>query len=75
MSHSAIAAPDIANRDVPVQDASGVRRRSRLLRPVLMVGGVAVVAAGALYFWINGGRVISIDNAYVRADKLGPVVN
>ena len=46
------------------------RARSRLLRPALMLGGIAVVVAGSLAWWIQGGRVIGIDNAYVRADKL-----
>src|ERR1700720_1129033 len=47
------------------------RRRDlrRLLRPVLMLGGIAVVIVGSLAFWISGGRVISIDNAYVRSAK------
>jgi membrane fusion protein (multidrug efflux system) len=43
---------------------------ARLLRPLLMVGGVAVVAIGAVYFWLGGGRYVSIDNAYVRAAKV-----
>lgn len=46
------------------------RARSRLLRPALMLGGVAAVVAGSLAWWIQGGQVIGIDNAYVRADKL-----
>src|SRR5277367_4369368 len=49
-----------------------VRRRRelrRLLRPVLMLGGIAVVIVGSLAFWISGGRVVSIDNAYVRSAK------
>jgi membrane fusion protein (multidrug efflux system) len=47
------------------------RRRDlrRLLRPVLMLGGIAVVIVGSLLFWITGGRVVSIDNAYVRSAK------
>jgi membrane fusion protein (multidrug efflux system) len=47
------------------------RRRDlhRLLRPVLMLGGIAIVIVGSLAFWISGGRVISIDNAYVRSAK------
>ncbi len=45
-------------------------RRSRLLRPLLMLGGVValVVAGGA--WWLNGGRFVSIDDAYVQAAKL-----
>jgi membrane fusion protein (multidrug efflux system) len=48
-----------------------VRRRElrRLLRPVLMLGGIAIVIVGSLVFWISGGRVVSIDNAYVRSAK------
>jgi membrane fusion protein (multidrug efflux system) len=47
------------------------RRRDlrRLLRPVLMLGGIVVVIVGSLAFWITGGRVVSIDNAYVRSAK------
>ncbi|MSP02134.1 MAG: HlyD family secretion protein [Acetobacteraceae bacterium] len=47
------------------------RRRDlrRILRPVLMLGGIGLVIAGSLVFWISGGRVVSIDNAYVRAAK------
>jgi membrane fusion protein, multidrug efflux system len=47
------------------------RRREfrRLLRPLLMLGGIAIVVVGALTFWITGGRYVSIDNAYVRAAK------
>lgn len=48
------------------------RRRSltHLLRPLLMLGGIAAVAVGAAGFWLSGGGVVSIDNAYVRAGKL-----
>jgi membrane fusion protein, multidrug efflux system len=47
------------------------RRRDlrRLLRPVLMLGGIVIVIVGSLVFWITGGRVMSIDNAYVRSAK------
>jgi membrane fusion protein (multidrug efflux system) len=34
-----------------------------------MLGGIAIVIVGSLMFWITGGRVISIDNAYVRSAK------
>jgi membrane fusion protein (multidrug efflux system) len=44
--------------------------RLRLLRSVLMLGGIAAVIAGAGVYWLNGGRYVSIDDAYVRAAKL-----
>jgi membrane fusion protein (multidrug efflux system) len=51
--------------------AAPARRRDlrRLLRPILMLGGIAIVLVGSLTFWVTGGRIMSIDNAYVRAAK------
>lgn len=46
------------------------RARTKLLRPLLMLGGIAVVVVGATWFWVQGGRYVSIDDAYVRAAKL-----
>ena len=46
------------------------RVRARLLRPLLMLGGIAVVIVGAGYYWLTSGAIVSIDNAYVRAGKL-----
>ncbi len=46
------------------------RERSRVLRPILMLGGIAIVAVGSFFYWLHGGRIVSIDNAYVRAAKL-----
>lgn len=40
-----------------------------LVRPILMLGGIAVVIVGGAFYWITGGRIVSIDNAYVRAAK------
>jgi membrane fusion protein (multidrug efflux system) len=40
------------------------------LRRILMIGGVALVAAGALVSWLLGGRYVSTDDAYVQAAKL-----
>ncbi len=45
-------------------------RRRRWLRPVLMLGGILVVVAGAGAFWLNGGRYATTDDAYVQADRL-----
>ena len=66
---------NIVARDKPTQPASGagaIKRanRSRVLRPVLMVGGVLVVALAALIFWLSGGQYISSDDTYVDAAKV-----
>ncbi len=62
-----IAAPRVEDRVI----APPARRRDlrRILRPILMLGGIAIVIAGSLAYWISGGRIVSIDNAYVRAAK------
>jgi membrane fusion protein (multidrug efflux system) len=51
-------------------DEAQAESRRKLLRRVLMVGGVVVfaVAAAAVYLW--GGRYIGSDDAYVHANKL-----
>lgn len=60
----------VAARDAAVPVTKAPAKRSRALRPALMLGGVAVVAVGALLLWLHGGRYVSIDNAYIHADKL-----
>ncbi len=45
-------------------------KRRSYTRPVLMLGGVAIVALGAGYMWLTGGRYVSTDDAYIRAAKL-----
>ncbi len=51
--------------------ANGARGNGkRLLRLVLMFGGIAVVLAAGAIFWLTGGRYVSTDDAYVQADKL-----
>jgi membrane fusion protein (multidrug efflux system) len=52
--------------DTPLQRQA----RTNILRPILMLGGIAVVAVASFMFWLQGGRIVSIDNAYVRAAKL-----
>ncbi len=41
-----------------------------LLRRVLMIGGVAIVLAVSAFFYLTGGRYVSADDSYVRANKL-----
>jgi membrane fusion protein, multidrug efflux system len=45
------------------------RINRRLLRPILMLGGIIVVAVASGAYWLTGGRYVSIDDAYVRAAK------
>jgi membrane fusion protein, multidrug efflux system len=68
---STIGAPSVS-RDTAVVGGRGtrVRRRTRLLRPILMLGGIAIVIVGSLYYWLSSGRFVSIDDAYVRAAKV-----
>ncbi|MEJ0079106.1 MAG: HlyD family secretion protein [Alphaproteobacteria bacterium] len=40
----------------------------RGLRPLALIGVPLLVAAGALMFWLNGGRYASTENAFVKAD-------
>src|SRR5579872_6308335 len=59
-------APTARVTEAPVR----TRRLSRsLLRPLLMLGGIAVVVIGAGAYWLTGGRYVSIDDTYVRAAK------
>jgi membrane fusion protein, multidrug efflux system len=52
-----------------VDIAAMPRRSTRLLiRWVLMTTGIAVVAVGTAYAYLTGGRYVTTDNAYVRAD-------
>jgi membrane fusion protein (multidrug efflux system) len=68
MSQAAVSAP--ATRVADRVGAAPTRWRvGSLVRPVLMLGGIAAVIAGVGYYWLTGGRVVSIDDAYVRAAK------
>ncbi len=65
----------VARNEPAAKKPSGntaIRRanRNRLLRPILMAGGVVIVAVGALFFWLSGGRYVSSDDTYVDAAKV-----
>jgi membrane fusion protein (multidrug efflux system) len=69
MSQTTITAPAPRVSD-RVTDAPSRRRLARgAVRPILMLGGIVAIISGAGYYWITGGRVVSIDDAYVRAAK------
>jgi membrane fusion protein (multidrug efflux system) len=59
------SAPRVA--EAPVRSRRRISRA--LLRPLLMLGGILVVAIGSGAYWVTGGRYVSIDDAYVRAGK------
>lgn len=59
-----------ATTAVPPPAGAPARKRRGGLRRLLMLGGIAVVIVGAGWFWVNGGRYVSVDDAYVHADKL-----
>ncbi len=40
----------------------------RILRPILLIAVPLVAVAGALLWWLWGGRYIATENAYVKAD-------
>jgi membrane fusion protein (multidrug efflux system) len=70
MSQAATQADLTAPSRVAVQDRPRTGSVTRLVRPVLMIGGIVVVIAGAAYWWLQGGRYVSIDDAYIRAAKV-----
>jgi len=70
MSQTAAAsdAPRVGDR---VAEATRKRRgvNMRVLRPILMLGGIIAVLVGSGFYWLHGGRYVSVDNAYIRAAK------
>ncbi len=68
----ALASPYVAASRVSTAPGLIVRLKSdrTLLRRVLMIGGVAIVAAASLAFWLVGDRYIGTDDSYVHAAQL-----
>jgi membrane fusion protein (multidrug efflux system) len=70
MSQATTAGTSATPASPRVTEAPARRRITRrTLRPILMLGGIILVAIGSGAWWLTGGRYISIDNAYVRAAK------
>jgi membrane fusion protein (multidrug efflux system) len=69
MSQSNVVARDARPR---AGAKGGIKRvnRLRLLRPVLMIGGVVLVLIVSLIFWLSGGQYVSSDDTYVNASKV-----
>jgi membrane fusion protein (multidrug efflux system) len=55
---------------MPFEAPSLSRKKTRNLRPILLIGGPMVVAVAALVFWLMGGRYVSTDDAYIQAAKV-----
>jgi len=53
-------------KDIPV----ATKPRRRRLRALLLIGVPLIAAAAGLAIYLNGGRYISTDNAYVAAQKV-----
>lgn len=80
MSQSVIARDtskeDVAKNSPPAsaknQILSPARKEAlkKRIRSILMLGGIALVVVASGVFWWIGGRYVSIDNAYVGANKL-----
>jgi membrane fusion protein (multidrug efflux system) len=54
----------------PALDEARADARRKLLRRVLMLGGVALVLGVSAFFYLTGGRFVGTDDAYIRANKL-----
>jgi membrane fusion protein, multidrug efflux system len=67
MSQSATAESTATEHPRVTKSRSRISRRA--LRPILMLGGILVVVIGASYFWLTGGRYVTIDDSYIRAAK------
>jgi membrane fusion protein (multidrug efflux system) len=70
MSQANIVARDAAALQETGRAAVRRANRAKLLRPILMIGGIVVVVVGALLFWLLGGRYVSSDDTYVDAAKV-----
>jgi membrane fusion protein (multidrug efflux system) len=58
--------------DIATRPAKRARSRKKLVRWVLMAGGVAAVMVGGGAYWLSGGRWVGTDDAYVQADSMTP---
>ncbi|MGH8445074.1 MAG: HlyD family secretion protein [Solimonas sp.] len=52
----------------PASSPAATKPQNQRLRRILFGSGIAVAAAVALYIYVFGGRYVSTDNAYVKAN-------
>ncbi|MDB5528664.1 MAG: Membrane fusion component of tripartite multidrug resistance system [Devosia sp.] len=69
-----LAAPKPVTAVPPAAEAAEVaaapKKKGRLRRNLLMFGLPLVLAGGGAYFYLNGGRFVDTDNAYVQQVKV-----
>ncbi|MGE4481880.1 HlyD family secretion protein [Acidocella sp.] len=68
MSQTNVAALEQGGQS-PAREDKATRWRARL-RPVLMIGGIVLVAVVSLVVWLTGGRYVYTDDSYVNAAKV-----
>jgi membrane fusion protein (multidrug efflux system) len=67
------AAPDTISPGSSQADAPAARapaKRRGIIKPILMLGGIAAVIVGTGYFWLTGGRYVSTDDSYAEAAEV-----
>ena len=65
-----VATPSVAAAQAAATPVEAPKKKSRLRRNVLMFGVPLLLAAGGGYFYLNGGRFVDTDNAYVQQVKV-----
>jgi membrane fusion protein (multidrug efflux system) len=60
---------DVTDQDRSSNGGNG-KKRSRWLRPVLMVGGVVILLVLVLLYWLFTGGSVDITDTYVRAARV-----
>jgi membrane fusion protein (multidrug efflux system) len=67
------AAPDTISPGSSQAQAPASRapaKRRGIVKPILMLGGIAAVVIGTGYFWLTGGRYVSTDDSYAEAAEV-----
>lgn len=57
-------------RDAPALGKSRGASASRMLRPILMIGGTALILVLVLLYWLFTGGSVSVTDTYVRAARV-----
>lgn len=63
-------APVLDENEQAVGASAGRRLRRVVTVTLFSLVGPAAIGAGALYVYATGGRIVSTENAYVKADKI-----